>query len=279
MFKAFWIALLSLGALFSSSTALEKEAQTELLIAQRLIDQKEYDLALTSTQKVKALDAKFSLDADYLQVIAHYQKQQFHQAIRVFEGGALRYAPTSFEHYQTLLEMLFECYEKTHNPEQGSLILNKLATAHQDVFSLLTAQALYRQDINQLAHIAKTHSSQLLQKWAQSYQKKLKSPKKAKWLSLLVPGLGYYYVGQKQSAVTSFLINSLLIAATAQCVITGLYPLAIALGTFECGWYFGGAKGASRSTEDYNHQLFSELEEHVKNQKEQLNQVSETILR
>ena len=41
------------------------------------------------------------------------------------------------------------------------------------------------------------------------YTENWKSPTKARWLNGILPGAGYSYIGQKQTALTSFLINAL----------------------------------------------------------------------
>ena len=73
---------------------------------------------------------------------------------------------------------------------------------------------------------------------------------------MLLPGAGYYYVGQKKAALTAFVINSLFTAAAYQFFAKG-YPAAgfITL-SFEAGWYFGGINGAGLAAKEYNERLY-----------------------
>jgi len=65
----------------------------------------------------------------------------------------------------------------------------------------------------------------------------------AKWLGVLCPGAGYLYAGQPKTALTSFLVNGLLIAASTQLFVSHLYTLGVVVATFEAGWYVGGILG------------------------------------
>lgn len=88
------------------------------------------------------------------------------------------------------------------------------------------------------------------------YEQKKKSPNKAKLLNVFIPGAGYLYVGQKQTAVTSFLINSLFIWGATHFFQKGNIPLGIITTSFELGWYIGGIQGASSAATLYNERLY-----------------------
>jgi hypothetical protein len=93
----------------------------------------------------------------------------------------------------------------------------------------------------------------------QTFNAHRKSPEKARWLNGLLPGAGYLYIGQKQTALTSFLINALFIAATYQLFHHGQTAAAIITGGFEVGWYVGGIHGAGLAAEQYNNTLYNRL--------------------
>lgn len=260
----------------ANSESFEPQINQEICISKKLISKKEYAMALHSLNKAQALSEQVNREIEYLQLVCYYLTQQYAKAKEVFEQSSLLYLEKSSKYYDPVLTMLLECYEKVGEKTKADHVISKLLEAHtQNPFQLMIAQAVYREDFSKLGALAYQLDEKLdLTKWVDAYRQKLKSPKKAKWYSLLLPGLGYYYAGQSQSAITSFLVNGLLIAATAQCVVTKLYPLAIALGTFECGWYFGGAFGAMRSAKQYNHILFQELEAQLKDKTQLLPDLS-----
>ncbi len=80
---------------------------------------------------------------------------------------------------------------------------------------------------------------------------KQKSPTLAKCLSI-IPGLGYLYTGHKGSALTSFLVNSLLGYATYTCFDKKNYGLGVICGFLNLSFYVGNLNGASRSALRYN---------------------------
>jgi hypothetical protein len=92
-----------------------------------------------------------------------------------------------------------------------------------------------------------------------AYQKERKSPTSARVWNAILPGAGYAYVGQYETAATSFAINALFIIATVE-LFSAHQPAAacIALG-LEVGWYAGGIMGAGLAAEEYNRRLYETL--------------------
>lgn len=103
----------------------------------------------------------------------------------------------------------------------------------------------------------------------ESYEKKRKSPTLAVALNATLPGLGYLYLGQTQTAFTSFWLNGLFIGATTYFFKQGNIPAALITLGFESGWYFGGLVGVRENTYFYNERIF-ENEAHPKMRDHQL---------
>lgn len=74
-----------------------------------------------------------------------------------------------------------------------------------------------------------------------------KSPRKAGFLNLVVPGAGYAYAGYPQTGAISFLTNGLFAWGTVVAVQRGETALAIILGSINVAWYFGGVQGAANA--------------------------------
>lgn len=88
------------------------------------------------------------------------------------------------------------------------------------------------------------------------YQKSRKNPLMAGGLNAVLPGLGYLYLGQKQSAFTALLLNSFTTAAAYYFYKNGNLPASLLTLSFESGWYFGGIYGAKEAADFYNRRSF-----------------------
>lgn len=84
---------------------------------------------------------------------------------------------------------------------------------------------------------------------------KCKNPAVARLLSV-VPGAGYLYTGHKGSAITSFVINSLLMYTTYTSITGENYGLAGVMGFMSLSFYIGNITGAGRSAIRYNKSVY-----------------------
>ncbi len=89
-----------------------------------------------------------------------------------------------------------------------------------------------------------------------AFNKYKKNPSLAGFLNATIPGLGYLYIGQKQSAFTAFCLNALFISSTGYFFYKGNIPAAIITLSFESGWYLGGILGAKEGAMLYNERLY-----------------------
>lgn len=80
----------------------------------------------------------------------------------------------------------------------------------------------------------------------------------------IIPGLGYMYARHKGSALTSFLVNSLLAYATYTSIKSQNYGVAGIMGFMSLSFYIGNINGAARSARRYNtmktEKLISDIE-------------------
>ncbi len=88
------------------------------------------------------------------------------------------------------------------------------------------------------------------------YHSARKNPYMAGGLNALLPGLGYLYLGQKQSAFTALMLNSLTTAAAYYFYRNDNIPAALLTLSFESGWYFGGIYGAKEEATFYNTRMY-----------------------
>lgn len=241
----------------------------EFKLGVALAEKSEEELAIQSFKRAEVAAPEnlkeIRMAIQYAQLWVHYQNYHFEQAARYFEKGDLLFARESFPQFKELLLMMFESYERTQQFTKADHLLERIRKSYpNEVQQMLLSRALFRKDfkkIEELSSDAPQH--EFLTRLSKGYQKKIKSPKLAKWLGILCPGAGYLYAGQTKSAMTSFLINGLLIAASSQLVVAHYYALGLLLATFEAGWYVGGILGGAEAAKSYNNQLYQDFESKV----------------
>lgn len=75
----------------------------------------------------------------------------------------------------------------------------------------------------------------------------------------LVPGLGYFYTGYKQTAISAFLVNSLFFWATNEAFKKDNTSLGVMLGVLSFGWYTGNIYGSVISATRSNLKVRNDL--------------------
>lgn len=234
----------------------------ELLIANAFI--KEFDLyrAITSFKRALVLlpqeKVARRLQIQYNLIQAYYLGQKYQDAVETFEKSDLIILPVQFPATGDLLIILYDSYlqteqeekaEKVHlliekfNPQAAeSLDLsNAFQTGNWEEILCLKTSSPFEQEIDDLLDY---------------YQNNNRSVRKAQFFNALLPGAGYYYVEQKNTALTAFIINTLFIAAAYQFFERGDIAAGIIASSFEAGWYFGGIHGAALAAKEWNQNLY-----------------------
>lgn len=200
-------------------------------------------------------------EIEYEIFFAYYAANKYQEAMEAFEGSRLMEAPESFPAMHELLIALYDTYVKVNLPERASRILALIQTIDAETANSLRLEtAVIDADFPAIAAAAEGNKANgSINEFLTTYQIAAKSPTKAKILNVICPGAGYLYVGQKKSAFTSFLINTLFIAAAYQLFDRGYIPAAIIMTSLETGWYFGGINGAGIEAKQYNESLYARL--------------------
>jgi len=89
----------------------------------------------------------------------------------------------------------------------------------------------------------------------QLIQEAVSLKRKKPWLASalsLIPGLGYVYTRRPKSALTAFVMNSLLGYAVFTSIRQRNYGTAALLGVFNLSFYIGNISGSNRSASQYN---------------------------
>lgn len=204
----------------------------------------------------EATDRRLQIEYDL--ILCYYLGHKYTEAINIFEAGEIAKATPKFPAFSNLMVLLYDCYLQTQQQEKADCLFENIEKVSPE-----TAQdlALYT-DFNAgdtaavQADIQCHPKKECMQIDFDSYYQFAKSPQKARTLNALLPGLGYYYVGQKKAAMTSFFINALFTAAAYQFFHKGYIAAGAITASIEYGWYYGGINGAGIAANEFNQSLF-----------------------
>ena len=174
------------------------------------------------------------LEITYNIAKCYYLGERYEEAIATIEESALCHTDPSFPAYDDLKILLFDSY------------------AHLGCDCTLDVPS----DVKMAIAI---RQGMLPQELKQDYCRCRKSIATAQTLSAIIPGAGFLYVGQKQTAVTAIVLNGLFIGAAVQLFARGYYTAAAFVTSLEIGWYTGGIYGAGEAAHLYNQRLAERL--------------------
>lgn len=237
----------------------------EYVIAQRFGEHLDLYRAITTFKR-----SEFLLPAgkqtrleeiQYQILLSYYLGKRYEEVTQEFVHSALYTATKTFPAYHDLLVIMYESYLETGDTEKAEYVLRVIDHHYPETAKKLRLSTVMIEGTLEEIRVAersdpsKTYLADLLRE----YNAKKKSISKAQTLNALLPGAGYLYVGQKQSALTSFLLNGLFIWAAVHFYTHGHLAAGIITTSFEAGWYFGGIYGAGESAKLYNERLYEKV--------------------
>ena len=251
----------------------------ELQIGSRFAKDGDYYRAITSFKRARFLASRVGISERRQQQIefniffAYYLGRKYDQVIETYEGSPLELLPPKSKISKQVNFELFEAYVARHDEKKAQEILKHMQQispqlAHKmklykDLTEANLTQLKNDSQLNKQASQSPSYTSvpsnEKIYSFLQNYDSQKKSIRKAELLNAMLPGAGYFYVGQKQSGVTSFILNALFIAATWQFIEKGQIPAGIITAGIEVGWYVGGIRGAGIAAKQYNDLLYSNL--------------------
>lgn len=198
------------------------------------------------------------LQIDYDIALCYYLGNKFDEAINIYECSQLKCAAPCFPAYQQLLLMMYDCYLQAGREEKAQCILDIIqGQSPQTAADLSLYGNLVEGRLEEVQCEIEQHCDfATLQPDLDIYYLNAKSPSKARVLNAVLPGAGYYYVGQQKTALTAFLINALFAFATYECFHHGYPAAGIITASLEAGWYVGGINGVGIAAQEYNNRLF-----------------------
>lgn len=198
------------------------------------------------------------LQLDYDTLLCYYFGGKYPETIYTFENTPLKYTTPSFAAQQDLLVMLYDSNLKVKDPDQAEKILGYMQSTHPDTAQkLILSKYMLAGDIPELQKAAPLHPE--VATLLSQYEQEKKSTATAQTLNAFLPGAGYLYLGQTQSAVTAFLLNGLFIWASCYFFQHGNVAAGVIFTSVEAGWYFGGIYGAGQEAKFYNERVYEKL--------------------
>jgi len=196
------------------------------------------------------------MELNYEILLCYYLGKKYEDVIATFENSDLKYIDNSFPACHDLLIILYDSYQLTGETNKAEDILGVIQLYYpNEVEKLRLSEALKQADFFTINSYSKENPD--LQNLLDRYNGAKKSITTAKTLNALLPGAGYFYVGQPQTAMTALLINTLFIAATYHFFHKGHTAAGVIFAGFEAGWYFGGIYGAGEEAKFYNEQVYA----------------------
>ncbi len=248
---------------FEPLTEAEKKSEwgKEYFIGLSFADDFDLYRAITGFKRALLFDppATRQSEIEYLTLLAYFLGQKYQEVAYLAETTTLGSKDYKFAAFDDLLLILYESYNKLGNEAQAKYLLSLIEDDKAERLTFLSAV----QDANLDKLIAYSEDRPYLTHMMSGYEKEAKSVRKAEWLNAALPGAGYWYVGQKQTAITAFLVNSLFVGAAAHFISQGNVPAALLTLSFEGGWYFGGIYGGGLAGKAYNEQLYSHYADQI----------------
>ncbi|WP_075883039.1 hypothetical protein [Candidatus Protochlamydia sp. W-9] len=234
----------------------------ELIIGE--VFAKEWDLYRAITAYKRALilipeelvERKLQLHYDLL--LCYYLGHKYQEVVNIFESTDLLQVTYLFPAFNNLLLILYESYQQLNQEEKAECIHKMIQKCSNETAKDLTLFSLLKKkQIDEAQSLIHQHRDfKSIQSILNTYSTYAKSPKRARFLNAVLPGAGYYYVGQKKSALTSFMINALFTYAAYQFFQRGYPAAGIITASMEMGWYYGGINGAGQEAQEFNNRLY-----------------------
>lgn len=251
---------------FPSLSTAERATEwgKELDIANHFARETDYYRAITAYKRARFLIPRETTERrqqiDYGIILAYYLGGKYQDAVEAFEVSDLAAAGPAFPAFGDLLVLLYDAYSQDCRIDRAEAVLELIHKHSEETADDLELyQSVVDGDVCDAMDRAERHPNCMtLLPHLEDYCSCALSVRKAQTLNAILPGAGYYYVGQRQSAFTSFLLNTLFTAAAVYFFDNGNIPMGVILTSLETGWYFGGINGAGLAAKEYNERLFEQ---------------------
>jgi hypothetical protein len=245
---------------FSPLTEEERQADwgREMVIAQAFAANFDLYRAISTYKRAHILigaPSQRKTQIEYGILLCYYLGKHYDDAVESVNKSSLAHVDKSFPAYHDLLVILYECYHEMNCLDNEACIFEMIQKDFPETAQKLhISQAVRAGDLPQISVLQQKDFglAQLLNR----YENERKSVAKAQSFNALLPGAGYFYLGQKKSALTALLLNGLFIAAMYEFFHHHHLAAGFITTSFEMGWYFGGIYGAGEEAKYFNEKVY-----------------------
>jgi len=243
-----------------SKEEARKEWGRELYLGARFACELDYYRAITAFKRAQFLLSKSEQarrnQVEFSIVQCYYLGRKYDEAILSYESSDLREINCLFPAYRDLLIILIDSFNRSPHQDKAAPFVSLLEKFDEEAAAKME---LYKA-VNQanLPTLSQKFEDPELTDFLYDYQIHTKSVRTAETLNAILPGAGYLYVGQKKTALTAFMINTLFVAASYYLFDHNNLPAGIITASIEAGWYFGGINGAGLAAKEYNETIYNE---------------------
>jgi len=247
-----------------SHKELSQDWGKELRIGKQFAKRLELYRAITSFQRALFLMPKRETlierqkEIYYSIAFCYYLGKKYKQVIDTFENTPLRKVTSSFPTFEALLVILYSSYDAIGDDEKAEKIQEAIKEGAPNLnYKLELYDAISKGNIEEATTLVKKKTEyKPIVNLLNEYESKKKSTAKASTLNAIFPGAGYWYVGQKSSALTSFIMNGLFTWAAIEFFNRNFIAAGFIATSFELGWYLGAVNGAGIAANEYNERLY-----------------------
>lgn len=213
--------------------------------------------AITALERAELLlpeeNVERKREIEYQVLLSYYLGKRHNEVIHTFEAGSLKTVSSDFAPYRDLLVILYDSYLELGMRERAYPLLGLIHNTYPETYErLLLSTALKDADFEALETFGATQI-------VETYRSEKKSKGRAQLFNGILPGLGYFYLGQTHTAITALLCNALFFAATFYFFRRRAIAAALIFLGFSIGWYVGGIQGAATQTKIYNERLYETM--------------------
>lgn len=241
----------------------QSNVDSSLLFVKSLINNGYYQQALLEVKRIEFAGIFkpeiFTNELICLKAMGEYEKAIFEYEIScpvaykkepeiLYELAAINY---KLNNYGKAISLLDTAINHTHDPDFETKALVFKGVLYANKYDWKNAERSYN-DLSGLPFdAAKREENIRLLRSTQSLPHKNVV---AAGILSIVPGAGYAYIGHRQTAISSFLLNGVLAYATYGNIRNHNYGMAALTGIFSTSFYIANIYGALQSARRYNEQ-------------------------
>lgn len=235
----------------STHSAFSKNFDLEYAAAKAFLNDHLFYPTISSFKKAHLLstNTEEKSSAAYSLIFTYFIAKKWDLLKNLYTQGIIEHLDKEAVYFKDAIIMFYVALKDQNMP---FIVQNLKSYLYQDhnlkikleLYDAITQANFAPSEFNQMYQLYKTHE---------------KSQLFAGIMNLLIPGAGYLYLGQLQTALTCFLALSVLIWGLYHALKTKHFAQAVLIFSIFSGFYFGSVMGAKLATITYNQALYTSI--------------------